>query len=913
MKVGSCLQTNVRNVSNSRLKYSHKLSCYSNFPGFDVVSKSNHVIGVDKSDLIITRPKPPVGFNLLSFTGNSLKNLGQIASIAPEYQGIMDKVYKVGGLGNVAGEAAVAFHDHGDLDIRTFVPYYSPGNSTGKIKVRTPLFDDFGHRLYWDKPVFENDKIVLNADGTPKTVSEPAFTFKSVGIDYRLDDKLGEQFVIHQEPPKGKEWNTGYKVLEDIGISGEVQAVTEDLAATKPVSYKVFQVKGTGVDVKGNPPVYIIHTPDLAAFSKAYGGEAYAGKAFDDYFYSIFSKAAVDAIPKLNDKKFGNFNPGNFWLHDRQAFPAMMEIAERSSKGDEYWRGIRTHASFHNPGRAYQGHYQNPIDFYRIVGSNDDAIQLSKNPADLEFAQIMLAKIEAVRKDPNDERFSPEQILTKDELERLNAIFDPLYGQYKDEFGEYNLCKIPVEGVRKNPFNTTAGTVSSYYGKEMKDPNTREIAYGLTSDFASIPTVDIVNGSSAKNLHLDEVGDFGTNNGFTAKVKEGFTPLTADIVADKDKFFAAKQSNKKWLMDTIAANSESQDTLAKLFFDETAIAKGSEVYGSLGEYKDGDVLFIGWGRPDSQKGFPTTLEGFLDFFKNPNISAETKSHTKLLLGAGVWEDNPPDWQTITKQLEELQTLDNGAYKNNVCYLNGFFSNRIVACADFTNITSRYEPCGITPLESYAAGTPVLSNNTGGSPDFIKPIVKGEAITNQTGFLTKHAYLVNPEVVGAKPGLTAIQLDEARRQALGKENAECIQQAMELFTGDPEGYKTVMMNAANSKIDWHENGEFNGGLSALQRYMQQAWHIGADKQELSGETRNISPFVNMKGKIFKNKMSIQSKMDIPSGLKTAKKEGLFENTLNSIKNSGKSFYAALGAVAIVSGVVYVINRLINKAE
>ena len=380
-------------------------------------------------------------------------------------------------------------------------------------------------------------------------------------------------------------------------------------------------------------------------------------------------------------------------------------------------------------------------------------------------------------------------------------------------------------------------------------------------------------------MHLDEVGNFVTNNGFTSEIKAGFTPLTQEIMANKTLLYKAKQSNKKWLINTIAEHSKkSNEDFAKLFFSEGAIKKGASVLGRLDEYKPGDVLFIGWGRPDSQKGFPTTLEGYLQFIKNPDVATTSKEHAKMLLGAGPWPQNAPDWKIIQNQMKEIGEIEGGKYAGNVCYLNGFFTNRIVACADYSNITSRYEPCGITPLESYAGATPVISNNTGGSPDFVKPFVEGKTVTNETGFLTKNAYLVNPEVIGANSNIRGVELDAARRVALGKENAKCIEEAMDLSLNRPKEYKTMMMNALSQKTDWHENIEFNGQKSALLRYKEEAWAIGADNKELIGKTRNNDPLSTLKGSVDVKEYMTTAQENVSEIAKD-----VAENTSNAIKD------------------------------
>lgn len=787
---------------------------------------------------------------VLSFGMRTDKNVAQIASIAPEYQGILNSVYKKGGLGNVAGEAAVAFADEGKLDVRTFVPYYSGENDKGGVRV---LSADTSAR----------SEI---ANGAKLNDLGDKVKFKTVVPDYKL--KENETFIIQQKINPSAPLNKQIAEIEPTSLKGFVKTINEDITTETVSPYHVFKVKGTGVDVKGKPPVYLVHTPEIAKFGAAYNSEgAYCGKLHTDALYTRFTRATADAIPKMNTEEFAHYNPGNFWLHDRQAFPFMMEVDELSSQGDNYWRGIRTHATYHNLGPDYQGHYSSPIDFMQIAGSSKDLEELKKNPADYKFVKKMAQKMTRERNNGSG-KFTPEEILSKEEFERLNQIFKPIFGNFLDENGQYNMCEIPIAGAKLNPYNASVGTVSKHYAHEMKNPNTREVSLGITKDLASIPTIDVVNGSSAVSLGLDKTGKIGCGTGLDMK---GFTPFSPDVVQDKEAFFNLKQSNKEWFINTLSSTlAKSEDEAKEILFSQNDLKNGASILGNISPYKDGDMLFISWGRADSQKGFPTTIEGFLQYLKDDSVPKEQKLHTKFVIGADPWkisdearesgilESTEPDWLMIKDKMKTISELDDGAYKDNICYLNGRFSNRIVACADYTNITSRFEPCGITPLESFAGGTPVISNNTGGSPNFIDALaIDTKEVTTQNGFLTRHAFLSNPETLGVDKNLTGSALDKERIRILGQENAECIKKATTLFTEDKEGYKQMMMNAKNAQIEWHDNLKYNNGMSALECYRNTVWGLTSANKEIEGFERNCGALENLKGNITKN-TSINSK-------------------------------------------------------
>ena len=823
----------------------------------------------------INNTRPANFSRALTFTGNSAKNYNQIASIAPEYQGFFDASYKVGGLGNVAGEAGVAMKNKGGADIRTFIPYYAQDNPDGKLKIKrmTP-------GLAWEYEV-------ENADGTKKNVSTPAYVFEAVDYDYEL--KEGEEFVVHEAQKEGAEWKAGYKVIEDTGIKGSVENIKPDFSGVDKTPYRMFKAKPN--DENDKRDIYLLHLQDTARFPKAYAigmekmfedagrvakgygastgsgaGNYDNGKAiFSDLAYANFDRAVIDAIPKMNNRDFGNYNPASYWLHDRHAFPSAIKISEESDNGNSYWRGIRAHSTFHNPGRGYQGFYSNPLDFMRIVGTKKDLEALKEHPQ-WEFISEMNKKIEAAKKDKKFD-IVEDEVLSDKELKRLREAFLPIIGEYADEMGTYNLCKIPIAGINSNPDIFSAGTVSTYYGKEMKDPKTKEIALGLTEFFRNTKTIDIVNGSTPASLNLHNLGHFAPNNisinGFTEEIKKGFKPFPQlqydenEKVSNIKDIYDIKQSNKKWFLNTVAeATKKGPDALAKLFFTDEQIREGANVLGGLSEFKKGDQLFVSWGRADKQKGFPTTLESFYQYFSSPGIPDELKAKTKVVIGGGPWPENPEDelnkeWLIMQETIKKIQELDDGKYKDNLVYTNGRSSNRFGMLSDWSIITSEYEPCGITPLESFATATPVLSNRTGGSPDLITEY-DSEHVEVATGFLTKTAYKVNPEVVGGKKGTKGDKLETIRREALGAQNAENIRKAMELSIGNPDNYIKVAQNAISLKIDWHENSAFNGGKTAMQRYFEDAWHLTFDditKTFSSSGERNEDRLKPLVGKFF----------------------------------------------------------------
>lgn len=808
-----------------------------------------------KKSVLVKNSEPLGPVVRISFKGNE-KNYNQFASIAPEDKGMGIPEYNRGGLAVVAQEAPESWNKHLNADVRTFLPYHSYDNPNGQIKVLNIPYDANGKQIMAVEPT----------------------AFKTKPVDYQLEP--GEKFVIQSAPNGGK---SKYVILERLDdVKGSFQKISDTGLKEETVGYQLFKAElpngGKGITR------YIMHTEGMAKFPQAYdsglgsgaygaysngayGNGAYASvkgayhAGTSDGAYADNCRAIVDALPKLDSEKHGHYKPANIWAHDRVAFPVINEIANKSASGKTtYYNGLRMHGTYHNPGRAYQGVYSDALDFLRIVGSPEDLKAIENHP-----------KFE-ILKDIDAKRLKGEA--TSDEIKQAGQILDPLFHDFKDSLGTYNLTKIPLVSTRVNPFNTSSGTVSRYYGQEMMNHNSYDIAGGLTDDFAATKTVNITNGSTPANLRIDDPkANFGRGNNGLTDNKAGFTPYKPNIengeVKNLDEILAAKQSNKKWLLNLIG-NTDDNDpkALARLFFSEEQLSgkNPSSVLGKLSPYQEGDKLFMGWGRPDPQKGYPTTFEGFLKYLKDSSVSEETKKHTKLLVGAGAntWSKDARDWKNIQRLVKEIQELDNGKYKGNVMYVNGLFPNRLVACADISEFTSVFEPCGITPFESFSSGTPVISTNTGGAGEFVKNYdhTKG-AVKSETGFLTEGPYLRNPEAIGITPDQlsnekTAFDIvDDARRAKSSDEVAECFKRAVNL---DEKNYRKMAQNAFLQKVDWHENAAYNGGFSANTRYMRECFQL--DEKSLTplvGQERNTKPLKRLVGAFNKVVDAVNKKL------------------------------------------------------
>lgn len=225
----------------------------------------------------------------------------------------------------------------------------------------------------------------------------------------------------------------------------------------------------------------------------------------------------------------------------------MSSIAEESASYNDYYNGgIKAHGTFHNPGRDYQGWLDSPFEFFRMVATPQDVEAIQKHPQLKELKYI----------ERNWDKFKPDSA----ERKFARQVFDPFLQGFLDEFKTFNITMTAVNAVKTNPQNFSSGTVSVNYGKEMKNPDTREIALGLTRPLSEIETHDITNGSTPANLRLDDpkanLCRGGHENGLT-KAKSGFTTYKYEFTTDKsgkiikdniDEVLKAKEKNTKWLL-----------------------------------------------------------------------------------------------------------------------------------------------------------------------------------------------------------------------------------------------------------------------------------------------------------------------------------------------------------------------------
>lgn len=823
----------------------------------------------------------------LSFKGNPSKHPNQIAGFATE-SNYLGGIYCAGGLGDVAEALPDSIANHAkevigkDVDMRTFHPYYS--------------FDDSEGRIY----VAKKEAVEKFNKGEPLVRGED---FILVDQNYKLKD--GESFaLITQTEGQGGQKIKKMHLLKDTGLSGNVERVAKDNFNMETIPYRIFEVDTHGAR---KDRMYIIHTPEMASGksaygiyskyvdktpngtkayggttayggSKAYGGGAvpqkgekfFSGRAAGDMFFTEQIRAMEKALEKMDNSANGNFNPQNIVLHDRFAYSMLTDATQYMSEGNKYWNGIKYVPIFHNPGRTYQGCFANPVDFFKIVATKTDLDKLKANENYNKVNEISekIAKGNA----------------TTEECTQLYNFFEPYFKKYIDSEGCFNMTKIAIATADEYSGNCSPGNVSRYYGKETRDFATEDIAKGLTQDLINIKdkTIDVVNGAKPANMASNKQDGFfgtGTLNNIFKDVKDvrKYTPFT--ISDNVDKIYSAKKSNRTNLINIIAdATSKSDsdsDAVAKVFFSDSVISgnRGKDAnlkltLGGLSPASEKDVLFLSWGRPDPQKGLKVTARAFRKFLQDETVPLETRLHSKLLFGAGkdVFRDGNKEWEGIKEEMQKIAEIEvngkKGIFKGNACYVNGLFPNRLANCTDASIFTSRWEPCGITPFESFATGTPVINIKSGGAPDFITP--------GKTGLLTNDPFMLSASKLGLDKNVSYDILDEARVEHSAKDTANMIKEFLKpVEDGTFEAkQKQYIENCLKEKIEWHNNNAYNGGKSALEVYLKDKFNTTDNNVATEIKSSGRGEFNNDAFKASKTKGSGKSLWNTIKKHKTA---------------------------------------------
>lgn len=823
---------------------------------------------------------------LLTFKGNdALHDVKHGISVSVEDNIIGLPMYKCGGQGSVAAQLPHALERYAGMKIPHVVPYYSYKNPTGGLKVLVipkkydlnNLPDKMPENLFVSYPP---DK---SLDDIAKMLNVPKERVKFVVQDSPLSVANANTYIDRFTGEEKAFKHSAYRILIPTDVRGAVVRIDENsLSSLRTIPYKVFKMAlpkvGGGYDTDS---VICIHTPDFAKFEKAY---TYTTELKNHPHLNLFTRdfcdAAVDMLPKLNTEKFNYLKPANIIAHCRTGFSTTESIINRSQT-EQFFRGFNIADIFHNPMENYQGATSNPLEFLRYKATGEDYLKLTKLP---EFSKLI---------DIDSHRYN----LTEEEAETVDRIIRPFLQYYKDDNGNYNHSITPLIARKVNPDNVFPNHVSHTFANEVVVYD--DIARGLTGYFreAAASGDKIPGRPNGCNIDFMRINDANAKMGNNALSEDLSWYHPYDTKLDSaEKIVEAKRANTKGFLNAIGkaaeerlddisnfTNNSPDDKLNQLFFSKDDIAKNKYVLGGLSEFHEKDILWASWGRSDPQKGYPVLLEGFRKYLADETVPEEIRLHSKLLIGSGAepWAMNDGgvgDFHKIKDTMYKIQTMGDGKYKLNVMYSNGGISNRLVTCATYTAFSSTGEPQGLTVPESLQSGTPSGSLNSGGAGEMIVTLKENEKRAN--GFKTEHAYMQNLSDLEKQKGvqIQGEKIWDVRLDSASDEIAKMFKDMALTYHEKPEVYKKMVLNAARSEFDWHNNRVLNQGKSTVELYAEDAFQVSK-----GFEARNKAPLTRLVGE-FGGKFE-ELKRAVPKSAEDAARQ--LVETLNAIANTIKT--------------------------
>lgn len=592
------------------------------------------------------------------------------------------------------------------------------------------------------------------------------------GIKYNENGK--PVFIKYDDKATPDKWFI--KELEDTGLKTEFEfGARENVYGQKPTAH-LFKVK----DPVRGVPVYMVYSPEISSMVKEYGKSYHDGDMFPGYVgFSLAALKLMKEVAKSDKEKNTKgeyFNPQNLHCHDWHTTFAIKKLHELA-KQDDFYQGVNTPYTFHNAGDAYQGK-ANPTQAILNLATKEEIEKLFENT---EFKDN-LAKIGAMQIAREDylkiEKTCPDQI------KKLNEIALAQLPGYK------NLCQTETwkDNTTRPRFNSSLipienksiiSTVSKGYAEEATTMNS--MAPNLWDKWGNI--IGIVNGESP--VEFDPTTGVGDGN-------STFEAYNSENIKEK--------------------RAENREKLEKLLTQEALEAKSlikDKTYGYIDPAVKNGPLAVLFSRYDDQKGIDVLLESAKTFLKK-------HKEAKLIISAGPIA-NKDDQNFVNQFFNDNNGIFNKEpYKGRVLFIDGKIPRqKILAASDMAFVTSRYEPCGLTQLQSMRMGTVPIVTETGGLRDTVVDFRADSK--NATGFKTDGQLL---EMNGEEP---------KTREQMAKQVADAFDRAYDVYKNKPEEWWNMASRCMNLKTDWSDNHDFNGGESAVEKYRKYIYKIDAQTQ------------------------------------------------------------------------------------
>lgn len=624
-------------------------------------------------------------------------NVGGVATVGDDYKNMNDWMKEILKKEGKPTE---------NIKLSMFMPYYNgqlvadaKGDLTGAVSVRTL------------------------ADGTPIYIH--ANDIKTLGS---ADEAIKQ----------GK-----YFKLEQVGETKQMQWGVSDTPITL---YKVLPDKRLKSDVD----FYMVYSNDTASKPIAYADGGYssysssgvptAANGFKGDAYAQNNKAFTELLP-LTEKN--GFNPETIICSDAQCCYVPEYMAHKQLAGEEYYKGMKLSAVFHNMADGYTEN-KSAIDMFSNFASKEDIeavmadpryqqLKLSGDGKALEeyFQQFMKPLVAKSAINPEEVRITPNMI--------------PLY-YVKDENGN---------------FVNTVRTVSCGYAQSVaENPSVSPFLHSTWKElYAQGKVGGILNGFDKPGVRWDKdfpgfVGEFNKNfmrdaNGKLVEMKpeddiskavfrrfKTFQP-DADGNFTYEAMRETKRENKINFLERLTKPlKEGEDFVVTGNKSRVCKVRGTIDNKYVDMLKKGNNIpvFVSWGRGDKQKGYPITIKAFSKF-----AQTEEGKNAILVMGGELADSNPE--KAVIKTVMDRE-LDAKGLAGRYVFIDGFAPGYpMAAMADASVLPSTFAPCELTDIESARyLSTPIVTNTQGMKQKNFDPRNPNEAaIAN--AYKTMHEFCI----------------------------------------------------------------------------------------------------------------------------------------------------------------------------
>ena len=294
------------------------------------------------------------------------------------------------------------------------------------------------------------------------------------------------------------------------------------------------------------------------------------------------------------------------------------------------------------------------------------------------------------------------------------------------------------------------------------------------------------------------------NEKFVSKVNDVLKPEKPFVSFDKmynDEGYAKKLENKATMVDVLNDMAQKAKAGEPIYEDpknnqpKLIDAENCEIPKNIDLTKVPMLATVG--RFDNQKGFDYMAASLHKVLNNLQPGQEPP--IVAILGNG----NPD----ITKQLSQLKAdlaKDNPEAAKRVFIFDGFSAairDSLGLASDFFMIPSKWEPCGLTQMESMPKGSLPIATSTGGLVDTIKD--------GEDGFLTDvfYGYATNEKIYDNKKSGFIAPHDNVEAYSL------TLNRALDTYYQQPDKIKDMAINAMKKDFSWDVEG------GALSQYEQ----------------------------------------------------------------------------------------------